>query len=313
MLNFSMLKIRKSAVLLVSSTIALMVVTPTIGAEPPPFEGRRAGEEREENGLKLKLCWCPPGNFTMGSPMNEEGRSNPTQVEPARRNNEDQVPVTITKGFWIGKFEVTQSEWQQVMRTTPAQQKAKPDSAGDLKQTGARFPMYLVNYAEAATFCSKLTDQERRAGRLQNNLKFTLPTEAQWEYACRAGTETPTAFGNNLSSEQANFDGNTPYGTAKKGAYLKGLAEVGSYKPNNWGLCDMHGSVYEWCADWYVENRTGGNDPFVIKATGATERLIRGGGWTDDGWACRSAYRSKLLPSVRINLVGFRVALVQSR
>ncbi len=266
--------------------------TPTSAPSPPPPPvltfpvGTRAGEEKELSALKIKFCWCPPGNFTMGSPKTEADRS----------DNEDQVPVTLSQGFWLGKYEVTQGEWQQIMGTTVTQQKAKPDSYGSITGTEARHPMYFVNHDEATEFCKKLTDQERRAGRLPVNWEYRLPTEAQWEYACRAGTTTATAFGNSLSSTLANFDGGYPYGGASRGKYVEGTTEVGLYKPNDWGLCDMHGNVYEWCADWYGATVPGGRDPAVLQASGASDRVFRGGSWLNDGRFCRSAYRRRYSP-----------------
>ncbi len=250
--------------------------------------GTRAGEERELTALKVKFCWCPPGTFTMGSPKSETDRS----------SDEDQVQVTLSKGFWMGKYEVTQSEWQQVMRTTIQEQAQQGTFLKEAKGVGARFPMHYVNHDEATEFCRKLTDQERRAGRLPADWEIRRPSEAEREYACRAGTSTPWAFGNSLSSTLANVDG-------------KGTTEVGSYRPNDWGLCDMHGNVWEWCSDWYAEKLPGGRDPAVLQVSGASFRVYRGGCWYDYPQNARAADRSRLTPGLRVNALGFRVLTVQ--
>jgi formylglycine-generating enzyme len=151
------------------------------------------------------------------------------------------VEVTLSKGFWIGKFEVTQGEWLRVVGAFPGEFTA---GAGD------DFPVYTINFAEAEGFCQKLTKQARAAGELPADWEFRLPTEAQWEYACRAGTTTATSFGDSLSSRQANFQGK-PYNGGAEGPSLKRAAPVGSYPASAWGLHDMHGNEFEWCRDWY--------------------------------------------------------------
>ena len=196
------------------------------------FVGSKAGDEREVRGVKV--CWCPAGTFVMGSPPDE----------PERRPDEDQVEVTLTKGFWMGKYEVTQGQWKRVVGELPGELTVEGGEGDDL-------PVYNVNYAEAEGFCSKLTDLGRRSGDLPADWEFRLATEAQWEYACRAGTTTATPFGDQLSSTQANFRGDQPYNGAEVGPSLNRAVEVGSYPPNPWGMHDMHGNVVEWCRDWY--------------------------------------------------------------
>jgi formylglycine-generating enzyme len=259
-------------------------------ADPPPFAGKKAGDERTVAGVKL--CWCPPGKFTMGSP--------PT--EPERRPGEDQVEVTLTRGFWMAKFETTQGQWKRVVGKLPGELTAELPAGDDL-------PVGNVNFAEAEGFCKKLTEQARACGDLPTGWEFHLPTEAQWEYACRAGTTTATAFGDKLSSKQANFRGR-PYNGAEPGPSLGRAAKVGGYPPNAWGLHDMHGNTFEWCRDWYHPKLPGGVDPDLHGAT-ATSRVRRGGGWTDDGWPCRSAFRLRFEPERRYDHIGFRVAAVQ--
>lgn len=254
------------------------------------YAGTKAGDIRDNNDLKMMFCWCPPGSFMMGSPKTEVGRD----------KNEDQVLVKMNDGFWLGRFEVSQGDWQKLMGSTPAQQQVKSGSHGFVSATGPRHPMYFVSQVEATAFCVLMTEQERRAKRLPPDWEFRLPTEAQWEYACRAGTTTATAFGTDLSSMAANFNGKFPYGGASKGVFLQRVNEVGSYKPNDWGLCDMHGNVWEWCADQITEKQTG------------VRGVIRGGCFDAPGDACRSAKRGFFLPNDRAGSLGFRVATVRS-
>jgi formylglycine-generating enzyme required for sulfatase activity len=227
--------------------------------------------------------------------------------EPERRPGEDQVEVTLTKGFWMGKYEATQGQWKQVIGKLPGELTAELPEGDD-------FPVGNVNFAEAEAFCHKLTELGRQSGDLPNDWEFRLPTEAQWEYACRAGTTTATTFGDKLSSKQANFKGK-PYNGAEQGPSLNRAAKVGSYPANAWGLHDMHGNVVEWCRDWYHAKLPGGNDPDLYhgKATatanrdGTYSRSRRGSAWTDDGWASRSALRQRFEPERRADHIGFRV------
>jgi formylglycine-generating enzyme required for sulfatase activity len=263
------------------------------------FDGTKAGEERTMAGVRL--CWCPPGRFLMGSPPDE----------PERRPGEDQVEVTLTRGFWAGKYEVTQGDWRRVVGKLPGAPTAELPEGDD-------YPVGNVNFAEAEAFCRKLTERARRSGELPDDWEFRLPTEAQWEYACRAGTTTATAFGDKLSSKQANFKGR-PYNGGEPGPSPGEAARVGSYPPNAWGLHDMHGNTFEWCRDWYHARLPGGVDPDLHDARsttprnrdGTASRVRRGGAWTDDGWACRSAFRLRFEPERRYDHIGFRVVAVR--
>jgi formylglycine-generating enzyme required for sulfatase activity len=263
------------------------------------FNGSKAGDEREIAGIKVR--WCPPGRFIMGSPPGE----------PERRPGEDQVEVTLTRGFWTAKFEATQGQWKRVMGRLPGPLTAELPEGDD-------YPAGNVNFAETEAFCRKLTELGRQSGSLPANWEFRLPTEAQWEYACRAGTTTATSFGNGLTSKQANFKGK-PYNGGEPGPSLGVAAKVGSYPANAWGLHDMHGNIYEWCRDWYHAKLPGGVDPDLYAAkdtaapnrTGDFSRSRRGGAWTDDGWPCRSAFRLRFEPERRYDHIGFRVVLVR--
>jgi len=254
------------------------------------FAGTRAGQKRDDNSLKTKLVWIPPGDFTMGSPKNEKDRF----------DNEGPVQVSLTKGFWLGQHEVTQAEWQRAMQTTPW-------SGRDNVKEGGDFPATYVSWFDATEFCKKLSEIERSGGRLPSGWKYSLPTEAQWEYACRAGSRSRFSFGDDESDlgEYAWFAKNAT-DDAENYAH-----QVARKKANSWGLYDMHGNVSEWCRDIDVDKLPGGADPEVSDPR-HTYRVCRGGCWRMTATYCRSAGRPGNIPSTRGNCVGFRVALVPS-
>jgi formylglycine-generating enzyme len=270
-----------------------------IGGDPNDFDGARAGEEIEVAGVKLR--WCPPGEYVMGSPPSE----------PERRPGEHRVKVWFPRGFWMAKFEATQGDWKRVVGALPG------PLTGELPE-GDDYPVGNVNFAEAEGFCGKLTELGHVSGELPADWEFRLPTEAQWEYACRAGTTGATSFGASLSSHQANFKG-LPYNGAETGPSLGRAARVGSYPGNAWGLRDMHGNIYEWCRDWYHLRHPGGGNPDLHDAestatkseNGDKSRSRRGGCWADDGWALRSAFRLRFEPERRYDHIGFRVVAVR--
>jgi formylglycine-generating enzyme required for sulfatase activity len=272
----------------------------TDSKSPSAAEVTVAGDERNDNFLKLILVWCPPGKFMMGSPKDEFERG----------DDEDQREVTLTKGFWVGKFEVMQSQYMRIMGTNPSSYSGHGESAKQLagRQTW-HFPVDVVRYSDALEFCRILSAQERDGKRLPAGWEYTLPTEAQWEYACRAGTTTPFSFGDSLNGRAANCNGNYPYGTAADGRYLQRPRTVGTYSANPWGLHDMHGNVSEWCRDWYGEQAAGGVDPGVV--SGGAERVVRGGDRFSSGSHCRSAFRTRARPDIRGWRLGFRIALSQ--
>src|SRR5205823_8682007 len=177
-------------------------------------------------------------------------------------------------------YDATQSQWKRVMSAFTGKR-----TAGQ----GDDFAVSAVNIAEAEAFCRKLTEKARASSELPKEWEFRLPTEAQWGYACRAGTKTATAFGGKLSSNQANFQGK-PYNGAEDGPSLKRVAKVGSYPANPWGLHDMHGNVFEWCRDWYHAKLPGGANPDLssaktsasVNGDGSVSRVRRGGCWADE-------------------------------
>jgi formylglycine-generating enzyme required for sulfatase activity len=276
--------------ILASLLVAGAPVAAVQASEPTNQEmaGSRAGEQRDVGGVPL--CWCPAGSFRMGSPAEE----------PERRPGEDQVQVTLTRGFWMGKHEVTQGIWKRVMGSLP----------GDVDfGAGDDFPVYNVNFSEANGFCRALGEQLRAHKALPDDWEFRLPTEAQWEYACRAGTTTATAHGPSLNSLQANFKGKFPYQTSVIGPSHERTVKVGSYPPNAWNLHDMHGNVFEWCRDWYHPRLPGGADP-DLSSVPARSRVRRGGCFADEGWPCRSAFRLRFEPERKHNHIGFRIVAV---
>jgi sulfatase modifying factor 1 len=280
-------------------TAIAAMARPSFAGQASSFRGRQAGDERKVDAIDL--CWCPPGRFVMGSPRSE----------PERRPGEDQVEVTLTRGFWIAKYETTQGLWTRVAGTLPGPLTKELPPGVDL-------PVGNVNFAETEDFCRRLTERGLRSNELPKGWEFRLPTEAQWEYACRAGTTTATSFGDSLSSKQANFKGK-PYNGGEPGPSLNRAAPVGSYPANPWGLHDMHGNTFEWCRDWYHGRLPGGSDPDLYAARdtaqrsehGDISRVRRGGAWSDDGWPCRSAFRVRFEPDRRYDHIGFRVVIVE--
>ena len=233
-------------------------------------------------GVKLELVWIPPGEFLMGSPMTEKDRN----------DDERQHRVKLSKGFWLGKYEVTQEQWERVRGSNPSQFK------------GSRNPAEKVSWNDCQDFIRELN------GRVSGG-SFRLPREAEWEYACRAGTSTPFCYGSRLDSSMANFDGNYPYGGAGKGEYRKATTPVGTFRPNAWGLYDMHGNVWEWCSDWYGAYPSGSATDPAGPGSGSN-RVNRGGSWNISAGYCRSANRIWHSPGRRLDHLGLRLAMDQS-
>jgi formylglycine-generating enzyme required for sulfatase activity len=276
--------------------------SPTLPAVAPSDDAGRRGEPEIENSIHMRLRLIPAGKFLMGSPEEEKDRSG---------NETPRHPLEISRPFYLGAYPVTQEEYRAVTGTNPSY--FSPGGAGKDKVAGLdtrRFPVEQVSWHEAVAFCAKLSGlgQEQSAGRT-----YRLPTEAEWEYACRAGTSGPFNFGNVLNGDQANCDGRAPYGTERKGPYLGRTCQVGSYPANAWGLFDMHGNVWQWCNDWHDEEyfrRTPEKDPPGPESGPAGERSVRGGGWQAPASECRSADRGRIKPDLRGNNLGFRVACV---
>jgi formylglycine-generating enzyme required for sulfatase activity len=238
-------------------------------------------------GVALEMVPVPAGEFLMGSP------GGLFRGEKNRNGDEAQHLVGLTQPFWLAKHLVTQAQWKAVMGDNPSHFE------------GDDLPVENVSWEDAMAFCLKLNQMD---GNRPSGYLYSLPTEAQWEYACRAGTTTATAFEDSLSSRDANFNGDYPYAGAAKGLYLKKTTPVGKYRPNAWGFYDMHGNVWEWCADWYGNYPSGS----VVDPTGpstGTHRVFRGGSWVSYGELCRSANRYRNTPGFRRLTLGFRPSL----
>ena len=260
------------------------------------------------NGAALELLPIKAGTFMMGSPATELGRF-PDEV---------QHEVKIEKDFWMGKTEVTQLQWDAVMGTNP-------EKYNQAWYHGDALPMENVSWGEANEFCRRLTEQEKNAKRIPANAIFRLPTEAEWEYACRAGTTT--AFNN--GKEFLQKGGNCPelaevatfrFNSGGKRGRFNRTKQVATRKPNAWGLLDMHGNVAEWCDDNYTiitppvpetekkSKKSKKQEPVVVNDK-ASQKIIRGGSFMSMPQFCRAAYRGSAEPITRNNTIGFRVVL----
>jgi formylglycine-generating enzyme required for sulfatase activity len=237
----------------------------------------------------MDMIFCPPGTFTMGSPTNETGRG----------TDETQHQVTLTNGFYLGKFEVTQAQYETVMMGNSEGLNAKPS----LRPNNNDRPVEQVSWNDVQVFLSRLNDMEQTAGRLPVGWKYVLPTEAQWEYACRAGTTTAYSWGNDINSSRANYNWD---GGATTGNDFKQTRDVGKYTANPWGFFDMQGNVWEWVSDWKA-NYPGGTQTNPEGPASGSGRVRRGGSWGSDGAVLRSAKRHTGTPGHRSSNFGFRV------
>uniref|UniRef100_UPI0006503937 formylglycine-generating enzyme family protein n=1 Tax=Crocosphaera watsonii TaxID=263511 RepID=UPI0006503937 len=258
------------------------------------------------NDVFLDMVQIPGGTFMMGSPESEEGRD----------DDEAQQQVTVDD-FYIGKYEVTQEQWQAIMGNNPASFKK-----------GGKYPVEKVSWNDCQEFCEKLSEK--------TGLTFTLPTETQWEYACRGGTTTPFYYGETLSTDIANYNGKYVYGESKKGVYRQETTEVGSFPANGFGLHDMHGNVWEWCQDDYEKNYQANNKNFqqdankvtanavmlvsasfapnILLGNNSQYKSLRGGSWVSIPNNCRSAIRvNDYRREDRNDNGGFRVVCVFGR
>jgi uncharacterized protein (TIGR02996 family) len=230
------------------------------------------------NGLGMKFAWIPAGTYLMGSPEREQGRE----------KNETQHRVTLTKGLYLGIHAVSQACWGAVMGNNPSQHQ------------GDDLPVEQVSWDDCQEFLRKLSEQDGHS--------YRLPTEAEWEFACRAGTTTPFCFGKTMTTDQANYRGNYPYGKAEKGLYGGETSPVGSFPANAYGLFDMYGNLWEWCQDRLAEYPAGDAvDPQGLPD--GDSRVLRGGSFVSPAMFVRSASRGRNVPTLRGYFVGFRAAM----
>jgi formylglycine-generating enzyme required for sulfatase activity len=256
---------------------------------PASNVGKPSGEIRNVNSVGIKMVWLAADSFTMGSPLDEKGRD----------TNEGQVEVKLTEGFWLGQTEITQSQWAQLMGTSPWRGKSNV-------REGKNYAASFISWQDANSFVEKLNSSEHSSDSLPDYWEYSLPTEAQWEYACRGGKKSAFSFGDDPSEFAV-------YGWSAESAFEKGEAyshEVGKKRPNEFGLYDMHGNVWEWCKDNFSAKLSGGTNP--ILNNGGPLRVNRGGGWNFATKCCRSASRLSDAPDSRYNNLGFRIALVRS-
>ena len=298
--------------------------TPVAPGDMPPLDERNPKKKKIHQvgpeDAKFELIWVEPGTFMMGSPEDESGR----------KFNENQHQVTLTQGYYLGKHEVTQAQYKWVMGALP-DRFAKDDK----QNKGDNFPVGGADWNDAMAFCKKLTEMERKAGRLPKGMSFQLPTEAEWEYACKAGTTTIYSWGNHPDQSKANFG----HGFKVGKDFVDQVKTVGQYEANPWGFHDMHGNVYEWCNDtatFAVPTRPGhhempypkgpvkdpqghqGNSVHYQFFDGKAHKLgpgvvnskiQRGGSWMSGASAIRSAYRHSHPLYDKVDYKGFRVSL----
>jgi formylglycine-generating enzyme required for sulfatase activity len=234
------------------------------------------------------------GTFTMGGPSSEVGRD----------SDETQHQVTVS-GFYMSNYEVTQTEYEAVMGSNPSSFK------------GGNLPVENVSWYDAIEYCNKRSLKEGlkpaykgTGDSITCDFKangYRLPTEAEWEYACRAGTKGPFNTGTNITTSQANYNGDYPYNNNSNGEYRAKTTAVGSFAPNDWGLYDMHGNVREWCWDWFGDYSSGRQTNPSGAASGYN-RVDRGGNWYTPARSLRSAFRSYYSPSYKYDGLGFRLA-----
>ena len=268
--------------------------------EPAAFAGEPGSDPGDEMflelrpGVRMVFCWCPrpAAPFRRGSP----------ETEANRFDSEKPHWVTLSHGFWLAKHPVNQGQYHAVLGDRPSHFKLGDDG-----------PVDTVSWDNAQRFCREAQTQMKIPG----GWRLALPTEAQWEYACRAGAPFEFPFGvgdgRSLHAQWANFDGNHPYGEDFPWLYRKATVREGSFPPNAWGLHDMHGQLWEWCADWRGDYPDADERRPAVDPSGAETdvyRVLRGGSWFDVGRHCRAANRFGNAPANRPHYIGFRPALV---
>ncbi|MDJ0569631.1 MAG: formylglycine-generating enzyme family protein [Pleurocapsa sp. MO_192.B19] len=237
--------------------------------------------ETLSDDIKLEMVLIPEGEFMMGAP----------ETELELRNSERPQHKVNVPTFFMGRYPITQEQWQAIMGNNPSEFK------------GDKRPVENISWEDAQEFCARLTQHTNR--------KYRLPTEAEWEYACRAGTKTPFHFGETITTELANYDGKYVYGAGVEGEYRGETTEVGEFPPNAFGLYDMHGNVWEWCEDnWHENYEDAPNDGSAWLSGDNSIKVVHGGSWISGPGSCRSAFRDDLTRVDRDDTFGFRVVCV---
>jgi formylglycine-generating enzyme required for sulfatase activity len=248
-------------------------------------------------GVELAMVRIPAGAFMMGSPA----------AEPERSSRESPQRIVTVPEFYLGKYPVTQAQWRSVANLPKVERELQLQPSRFL---GGDLPVEQVSWYEAEEFCRRLSVVTGRV--------YRLPSEAEWEYACRGRTTTPFHFGETISTDLANYDGDSVYGNGEKGVYEGKTTPVGNFNAANFfGLHDMHGNVWEWCLDNYHDDYEGaptdGSAWINSDADQNTSKMVRGGGWSFNPQLCRSAYRNYFNPDFQINVIGFRVVCEAAR
>jgi formylglycine-generating enzyme required for sulfatase activity len=241
------------------------------------------------NDTQLEMMLIPGGTFIMGSPKEEEN-----SMDSERPQHE----VTI-EPFFMGKYQVTQAQWRFVAQLPQVNRELEQDPS---HFKGDNRPVEQVSWEDAVEFCDRLSQYTGRT--------YRLPSEAEWEYACRAGSAKPFAFGDTITTNEVNYDGNYTYGNAPKGEYRGRTTPVGTFQPNAFGLYDMHGNVWEWCQDSWHSNYKGAptdGSAWLDNEESSNRKLLRGGSWLNDARLCRSAARGRFSRDFRCSHCGFRV------
>jgi formylglycine-generating enzyme required for sulfatase activity len=272
-----------------------VVVLATLGACPALADEKapKPGEVREfkiRDGLKMKFCWIPPGKAMLGSPNFEK-----------ERDKDEVEHKYVCKGFWLGKHPVTQAEWKALMVSNPSWFSKAGNGKDAVSEIDTdSLPAEYISWNECVKFLVEMNKLGRAEEVFGKRGKFVLPTEDEWEYACRGGLGNRQAFyfGDSLNGTQANCDGGDPYGTHKEGPYKDRTTVVGEYESaarHPWGLWDMHGNVAQWCENRYDDKHD--------------YRTLRGGSWNAEAKYCRAAVRYNYEPHIRGFNTGFRICL----
>lgn len=274
----------------------------TVNAQGEVQKRRKAEAEYRiealHHGIALEMIRIPEGDFLMGSPAYEEGRDLYQKIGVSSKDVEGPQHQVTVPSFWIGKYPVTQAQWQAVAAMPRVKRTLKPEPSNF---QGAERPVRQVSWADALEFCARLSQQ--------TGYEYRLPSESEWEYACRARTKTPFYFGQAITTALVNCDGTNPYGSAPKGIYREQTTDVGHFPANAFGLYDMHGNVWEWCLDcWHDSYDSAPNDGSAwLNDSDSQFRLVRGGSWYYSPAYCRSAVRGTVAPDGGTLDTGFRV------